>query len=147
MTTEHPTTHATARVKKTTTKAATTAKKTTKKAAGTAKTTTAKAASAATATTRKAAETAKASSSHFTLPGVDLPKFDLPKFEVPKFEVPKFEVPKFDRSTLSELAAKVHVPAVGAWAGEARTRAHDTAASVKGGVTHTVTLLREAVGV
>lgn len=158
MSTEHPTTHATARVKKTTKKAAATAKKTTKKAATTAKASTAKAATVASETTKKATSTAKAA--EFTVPSVDLSRFGLPKFEgttlhmpkvelpkveLPKVELPKVELPKVDLHRLD--LRKVDLADLTELADQARTRVHDTASSVRGSVSHTVTLLREAVGV
>ena len=69
---------------------------------------------------------------------MDLPKFDLPKFDLPKVDLPKFELPKFDLPKL---------PDVPAWVGDARARAHGRAVSAKDTVSHTVTLIREAVGV
>jgi len=71
-----------------------------------------------------------------------LPKFDLPKFEVPKIDLPKFDLPK-----LPDFSGKVSLPDVPAWVGDARARAHGRAVSAKDTVSHTVTLIREAVGV
>jgi hypothetical protein len=80
---------------------------------------------------------------------VDLAKLELPAFELPKFDVPKFDVPNFDlpKLDLDDVAARLHVADVTAFADEARSRATTAATSVKGNVNHAVTLLREAVGV
>ena len=72
------------------------------------------------------------------------PEFEVPKFDVPKFDVPKVELPKFDLPKLP----KVDVPSVdvAALQAQAEDRAARTAKTVSDNVTHTVALIREAVG-
>ena len=60
-----------------------------------------------------------------------MPAFDLPKFDMPKFDMPKFDLPKVDISAMGT---------------QTRERMSDAAQSVRGNVSHTVTLIREAVG-
>ena len=78
----------------------------------------------------------------FDLPKFDLPKFDLPKFDLPKFELPKFERPQVDFTALNDLAGVVKNAA-----SDSVLAATQTATKVRNSATHTVTLVREAVGV
>ena len=77
-----------------------------------------------------------------TVPKFDLPKFDLPKFDLPKFELPKFERPQVDFTALNDLAGVVKNAA-----SDSVLAATQTATKVRNSATHTVTLVREAVGV
>ena len=74
--------------------------------------------------------------------GVTVPKFDLPKFDLPKFELPKFERPQVDFTALNDLAGVVKNAA-----SDSVLAATQTATKVRNSATHTVTLVREAVGV
>jgi hypothetical protein len=78
----------------------------------------------------------------FTLPAVDrlgIPQVSVPK-DLTKIELPKFELPKVDLPKVSDVDVR-------AFAEQARDRAHATATDVRKNVSHTVTLLREVVGV
>lgn len=74
--------------------------------------------------------------------GVTIPKFDLPKVELPKVEFPKVELPKVDLTALNDLAEVVRNAA-----SDTMLTATQTATKVRNGAAHTVTLVREAVGV
>lgn len=69
--------------------------------------------------------------------GVTIPKFDLPKVELPKVEFPKV-----DLTALNDLAEVVRNAA-----SDTMLTATQTATKVRNGAAHTVTLVREAVGV
>lgn len=75
------------------------------------------------------------------LPKVDLPKFDMPKFDMPKFDFPKVELPKVDFSSLNGVAETVKTAA-----SDTVLTASQAATKVRNSATHTVTLVREAVG-
>jgi hypothetical protein len=66
----------------------------------------------------------------------------MPKVEMPKLEMPKFEMPKVDMSR-----AKLPEVDVVAMTNQAKDRVTVTAKSVRGNVSHTIDLIREAVGV
>ncbi len=83
----------------------------------------------------------------FDLPKFDLPKFDLPKFDLPKFDLPKFDLPKFDRPQVDFTALNDLAGVVKNAASDSVLAATQTATKVRNSATHTVTLVREAVGV
>ena len=80
--------------------------------------------------------------SKFDLSKFDLPKFDLPKLDLPKFDLPKFDRPQVDFTALNDLAGVVKNAA-----SDSVLAATQTATKVRNSATHTVTLVREAVGV
>lgn len=80
--------------------------------------------------------------SKFDLSKFDLPKFDLPKFDLPKFDLPKFDRPQVDFTALNDLAGVVKNAA-----SDSVLAATQTVTKVRNSATHTVTLVREAVGV
>ena len=83
----------------------------------------------------------------FDLPKFDLPKFDLPKFDLPKFDLPKFDLHKFDRPQVDFTALNDLAGVVKNAASDSVLAATQTATKVRNSATHTVTLVREAVGV
>jgi hypothetical protein len=83
----------------------------------------------------------------FDLPKFDLPKFDLPKFDLPKFDLSKFDLPKFDRPQVDFTALNDLAGVVKNAASDSVLAATQTATKVRNSATHTVTLVREAVGV
>jgi hypothetical protein len=83
----------------------------------------------------------------FDLPKFDLPKFDLPKFDLSKFDLPKFDLPKFDRPQVDFTALNDLAGVVKNAASDSVLAATQTATKVRNSATHTVTLVREAVGV
>lgn len=83
----------------------------------------------------------------FDLPKFDLSKFDLPKFDLPKFDLPKFDRPKFDRPQVDFTALNDLAGVVKNAASDSVLAATQTATKVRNSATHTVTLVREAVGV
>jgi hypothetical protein len=91
-------------------------------------------------------------SSKFNFFGVDLPKIDLPKFDLPKIDLPKFDLPKIDLPTLNMPAVHMDgvntaIDAVKSAAKDGYTSATEAATNVRNGAGHTVTLVREAIGV
>jgi len=83
----------------------------------------------------------------FDLPKFDLPKFDLPKVDLSKFDLPKFDLPKFDRPQVDFTALNDLAGVVKNAASDSVLAATQTATKVRNSATHTVTLVREAVGV
>ena len=86
------------------------------------------------------------------LPKIDLPKIDLPKIDLPKFDLPKFDLPKIDLPTLNMPAVHMDgvntaIDAVKSAAKDGYTSATEAATKVRNGAGHTVTLVREAIGV
>ena len=85
------------------------------------------------------------------LPKVELPKVEMPKFEMPKFEMPKVEMPKFDVPTVNLDGVNTAFGAVKTAATTAAkgsySTATDAAVKVRQSARHTVTLVREAIGV
>jgi hypothetical protein len=79
--------------------------------------------------------------------GVTVPKFDLPKFDLPKFDLSKFDLPKFDRPQVDFTALNDLAGVVKNAASDSVLAATQTATKVRNSATHTVTLVREAVGV
>ena len=91
-------------------------------------------------------------SSKFNFFGVDLPKIDLPKIDLPKIDLPKFDLPKIDLPTLNMPAVHMDgvntaIDAVKSAAKDGYTSATEAATKVRNGAGHTVTLVREAIGV
>jgi hypothetical protein len=96
-------------------------------------------------------------SSKFNFFGVDLPKIDLPKIDLPKIDLPKINLPKVDVPTLNIPTLNmpaVHmdgvntaIDAVKSAAKDGYTSATEAATKVRNGAGHTVTLVREAIGV
>lgn len=75
------------------------------------------------------------------LPKFDMPKFDFPKIELPKVELPKVDFPKVDFSSLNGVAETVKTAA-----SDSVLTASQAATKVRNSAAHTVTLVREAVG-
>ena len=75
-----------------------------------------------------------------TLSAFELPKFEMPKFEMPKVTMPEVKVPDVK-------VPEVKMPDVSAMTTQARDKVSGTVKSVRGNVSHTVDLIREAVGV
>ena len=91
-------------------------------------------------------------SSKFNFFGVDLPKIDPPKIDLPKIDLPKFDLPKIDLPTLNMPAVHMDgvntaIDAVKSAAKDGYTSATEAATNVRNGAGHTVTLVREAIGV
>jgi len=91
-------------------------------------------------------------SSKFNFFGVDLPKIDLPKIDLPKIDLPKIDLPKIDLPTLNMPAVHMDgvntaIDAVKSAAKDGYTSATEAATKVRNGAGHTVTLVREAIGV
>ena len=91
-------------------------------------------------------------SSKFNFFGVDLPKIDLPKIGLPKFDLPKVDVPTLNIPTLNMPAVHMDgvntaIDAVKSAAKDGYTSATEAATKVRNGAGHTVTLVREAIGV
>jgi len=91
-------------------------------------------------------------SSKFNFFGVDLPKIDLPKIDLPKIDLPKINLPKIDLPTLNMPAVHMDgvntaIDAVKSAAKDGYTTATEAATKVRNGAGHTVTLVREAIGV
>lgn len=80
--------------------------------------------------------------SKLEMPKVEFPKFELPKVEMPKFELPKVEFPKVDVTAFNEVASTVKTAA-----SDSMLAATQAANKVRNSAAHTVTLVREAVGV
>ena len=91
-------------------------------------------------------------SSKFNFFGVDLPKIDLPKIDLPKIDLPKVNVPTLNIPTLNMPAVHMDgvntaIDAVKSAAKDGYTSATEAATKVRNGAGHTVTLVREAIGV
>ncbi len=91
-------------------------------------------------------------SSKFNFFGVDLPKIDLPKIDLPKINLPKVDVPTLNMPTLNMPAVHMDgvntaIDAVKSAAKDGYTSATEAATKVRNGAGHTVTLVREAIGV
>ena len=86
------------------------------------------------------------------LPKIDLPKIDLPKIDLPKINLPKVDVPTLNIPTLNMPAVHMDgvntaIDAVKSAAKDGYTSATEAATKVRNGAGHTVTLVREAIGV
>ena len=91
-------------------------------------------------------------SSKFNFFGVDLPRIDLPKIDLPKINLPKVDVPTLNMPTLNMPAVHMDgvntaIDAVKSAAKDGYTSATEAATKVRNGAGHTVTLVREAIGV
>jgi len=83
----------------------------------------------------------------FELPKVEMPKFELPKVEMPKVEMPKFELPKVEFPKVDVTAFNEVASTVKSAASDSVLAATQAANKVRNSAAHTVTLVREAVGV
>jgi len=81
-------------------------------------------------------------SSKFNFFGVDLPKIDLPKFDLPKIDLPTLNMPAVHMDGVNTA-----IDAVKSAAKDGYTSATEAATKVRNGAGHTVTLVREAIGV
>jgi hypothetical protein len=81
-------------------------------------------------------------SSKFNLFGVDLPKIDLPKISLPKVDVPTLNMRAVHMDGVNTA-----IDAVKSAAKDGYTTATEAATKVRNGAGHTVTLVREAIGV
>lgn len=91
-----------------------------------------------TATKPKAATTAKATAPRFSLPFA-VPTFDLPKVDLPKVDLSRFDPRELDVNALASTAKGAAVTA--------KSKATAVSIDVRKNIAHTVTLLREAVGI
>ena len=163
--------NAVAAARATTAKAAATAKDTTTKAATTAKATTIKAATTAKDTTTRASTTAQQAVNSVAPRTVPFTSIELPKVELPKVELPKVEVPREMPAKVADVIESVQEGVVSApatakkaWAQvadltrdareqvqdlthDARDRAVRLGRDAKSTASHTVVLVREAVGI
>jgi hypothetical protein len=78
----------------------------------------------------------------FNFFGVDLPKIDLPKINLPKVDVPTLNMPAVHMDGVNTA-----IDAVKSAAKDGYTTATEAATKVRNGAGHTVTLVREAIGV
>jgi len=91
------------------------------------------------ATTKsKAATAAKETASRFSLPFA-VPTFDLPKVDLSKVDLSRFDPRELDVNALASTAKDAAV--------SAKSKATNVSIDVRKNITHTVTLLREAVGI
>jgi hypothetical protein len=81
-------------------------------------------------------------SSKFNFFGVDLPKIDLPKIDLPKIDLPTLNMPAVHMDGVNTA-----IDAVKSAAKDGYTSATEAATKVRNGAGHTVTLVREAIGV
>ena len=86
-------------------------------------------------------------SSKFNFFGVDLPKIDLPKIDLPKINLPKVDVPTLNMPAVHMDGVNTAIDAVKSAAKDGYTTATEAATKVRNGAGHTVTLVREAIGV
>jgi len=85
--------------------------------------------------------------SKLEMPKVEFPKFELPEVEMPKFELPKFELPKVEFPKVDVTAFNEVASTVKSAASDSVLAATQAANKVRNSAAHTVTLVREAVGV
>ncbi|MGB4324309.1 MAG: hypothetical protein WBJ33_03530 [Candidatus Nanopelagicales bacterium] len=85
--------------------------------------------------------------SKLEMPKVEFPKFELPKVEMPKVEMPKFELPKVEFPKVDVTAFNEVASTVKTAASDSMLAATQAANKVRNSAAHTVTLVREAVGV
>ncbi|MDE0974202.1 MAG: hypothetical protein OSA11_03795 [Candidatus Nanopelagicales bacterium] len=78
----------------------------------------------------------------FNFFGVDLLKIDLPKINLPKVDVPTLNMPAVHMDGVNTA-----IDAVKSAAKDGYTTATEAATKVRNGAGHTVTLVREAIGV
>ncbi len=86
-------------------------------------------------------------SSKFNFFGVDLPKIDLPKINLPKVDVPTLNMPTLNMPAVHMDGVNTAIDAVKSAAKDGYTTATEAATKVRNGAGHTVTLVREAIGV
>ena len=86
-------------------------------------------------------------SSKFNFFGVDLPKIDLPKINLPKVDVPTLNMPTLNMPAVHMDGVNTAIDAVKSAAKDGYTSATEAATKVRNGAGHTVTLVREAIGV
>jgi len=86
-------------------------------------------------------------SSKFNFFGVDLPKIDLPKIDLPKIDLPKIDLPTLNMPAVHMDGVNTAIDAVKSAAKDGYTSATEAATKVRNGAGHTVTLVREAIGV
>lgn len=77
-----------------------------------------------------------------SIPSISLGNFDLSKVDLSKIELPKFDLPTFDRGVLEDVAGSVKQAATASV-----STVTETASKVRDSAAHTLTLVREAVGV
>ena len=76
-------------------------------------------------------------SNKFNVFGVDLPKIDLPKIDLPKIDLP----------TLNMNGVNTAIDAAKSAAKDGYTTATEAATKIRNSASHTLTLVREAIGV
>ena len=81
-------------------------------------------------------------SNKFNFFGVDLPKIELPKIELPKIDLPTFSIPAVHMDGVNSA-----IGAVKSAANDGYTTATEAATKVRNSAGHTITLVREAIGV
>ena len=81
-------------------------------------------------------------SSKFNFFGVELPKIDLPKIDMPKVNMPAVNM-----SAVNMDGVNTAIDAVKSAAKDGYTTATEAATKVRNSAGHTVTLVREAIGV
>ncbi|MGB4734290.1 MAG: hypothetical protein WBH19_07965 [Candidatus Nanopelagicales bacterium] len=81
-------------------------------------------------------------SNKFNFFGVDLPKIDLPKIDLPKIDLPTFNIPAIHMDGVNSA-----IGAVKSAANDGYTTATEAATKVRNSAGHTITLVREAIGV
>ena len=91
-----------------------------------------------TAIKSKAATTTNETASRFSLPFA-VPTFDLPKVDLSKVDLSRFDPRELDVQALASTAKDAAV--------SAKSKATAVSNDVRKNITHTVTLVREAVGI
>ncbi len=86
-------------------------------------------------------------SNKFKFLGVELPKIDMPRIELPKVEMPKVDFPKIDMSVVNMERVNTAIDAVKSAAKDGYATATEAATKVRHSTGHTVTLVREAIGI
>ncbi|MDC1474355.1 hypothetical protein N8350_01950 [Candidatus Nanopelagicales bacterium] len=86
-------------------------------------------------------------SNKFNFFGVDLPKIDLPKIDLPKIDLPKIDLPTFNIPAIHMDGVNSAIGAVKSAANDGYTTATEAATKVRNSAGHTITLVREAIGV
>lgn len=83
----------------------------------------------------------------FTMPDVKLPKLEIPKVDLPKVELPKVDLSKVKLPEITRPDFAAAAGSVSEFTDKAKAKAAAGTEQVKTSVAHTVTLVREAVGV
>ena len=81
-------------------------------------------------------------SNKFNFFGVDLPKIDLPRIDLPRIDLPTFNIPAIHMDGVNSA-----IGAVKSAANDGYTTATEAATKVRNSAGHTITLVREAIGV